>query len=312
MKRYKEVSRQVMEILRSFSPLVQQASVDEAYIDLTGTELISGNPRQAAESIKKKIREQIFLTCSIGVSTSKLAAKIASDIEKPDGLTIISPPMVKDFLESRPIGDIPGVGAKSEMALFDIGVKCLGDILRLSPSFLHEKFGKAGERLISIVNGDDISPVEPWIEPKSISNERTLSRDTSDPGVIEKNLLMLSNKVARRLRKQGFAGRTVTLKLKGSDFRQITRSVTFQKGTQSARVILKEAKKLLSESIPTSGVRLIGVGVSKLERGGYKEQLSLFDTGESEGKKWQRAERAIDDILNRFGEGALGPGSFLE
>jgi len=312
MKRYTEISRRIMRILRSYSPLVQQVSVDEAYVDLTGTELITGSPRMAARSIKKKISEKTFLTCSIGVSTSKLAAKIASDIEKPDGLTIVSPSMVKDFLESRPIGEITGVGAKSERALLDIGVKYLGDILKLSPSLLREKFGKTGVRLIKIADGDNMSPVEPWTEPKSISNERTLSRDTKDPGIIEKNLLMLANKVARRLRKRGLAGRTVTLKLKDSDFKQITRSVTLQRGTQLARVMLKEAKSLLPEPIPLAGVRLIGVGLSNLEPAGHREQISLFETGESKEEKWERAEKAIDDILNRFGEGALGPGSLLE
>jgi DNA polymerase-4 len=157
-----------------------------------------------------------------------------------------------------------------------------------------------------------MSPVEPWTEPKSISNERTLSRDTRDPGIIEKNLLMLANKVARRLRKRGLAGRTVTLKLKDSDFNQITRSVTLQRGTQLARVMLKEAKALLPEPIPLAGVRLIGVGLSNLESAGHVEQISLFETGESKEEKWERAEKAIDDILNRFGEGALGPGSLLE
>lgn len=312
MKRYTELSRKIMSVLNSFSPLLQQVSVDEAYVDLTGTELISGSPFRAAAEIKNRILGQTSLTCSVGVSTSKLAAKIASDIDKPDGLTIVPPRSVSEFLESRPIGDIPGVGAKSERALSDIGVKRLGDLLDISPSVLRGKFGKAGERLIRIAGGECISEVKTPERTKSISNERTFSRDTDDKRLIEKNLLMLSNMVARRLRKKGLAGRTVTLKLKDSNFKQITRSVTLKRGTQLARVILKEAKALLPESVPPAGVRLIGVGLSNLQQAGRGEQISLFEEGRGKEGKWKRAERAVDEILTRFGEGALGPGSLLE
>ncbi|MGM0484442.1 MAG: DNA polymerase IV, partial [Candidatus Krumholzibacteriota bacterium] len=205
MKRYRKVSRKVMSLLESYSPLIEQVSVDEAYIDLTGTGKVLGPPETAAARIKDKIMSATSLTCSVGLSTSKLAAKIASDMDKPDGLVVIPPARVREFLSSRPIGNIPGVGKKSEKALQDIGVKLLGDVRKLPPDFLKSKFGKGGERLIRIIEGSGTSPVVPWTEPKSISNERTLSRDTRDIEVVKRYLLMLSRMVARRLRKHGFA-----------------------------------------------------------------------------------------------------------
>ncbi|MBD3179960.1 MAG: DNA polymerase IV, partial [Candidatus Latescibacteria bacterium] len=248
MKRYLEVSRKVMGMLGSFSPLVEQVSVDEAYIDLTGSGKVLGSPSHAAADIRERIFSETSLTCSVGVSTSKLAAKIASDMNKPDGLTVIPPDRVSRFLRSQPIGKIPGVGKKSEKALRDIGVKCLGDIRKLPPDFLKSKFGKGGERLLSIIDGRGTSPVVPWTEPKSISNERTFRRDTRDPEVIRKYLLMLSRMVARRLRKHGFAARTVTLKLKTSDFREISRSSTMERGTMVGREILREAVRMIPEA----------------------------------------------------------------
>lgn len=311
MKRYSQVSGEVMAVLRTFSPLVEQVSVDEAYIDLTGTGRINGPPAAAARSIKRKVLDRTSLTCSVGLSTCKLAAKIASDLDKPDGLTVIPPAGVAEFLESRPIGHIPGVGKKSERALIDIGIKRLGDIKRFSPEFLEEKFGKSGRRLLDIASGKAASAVTPFTEPKSISNEQTLAEDTRDERIIRKHLLLLSNKVGARLRKHGYAGRTVTLKLKGADFRQITRSVTAENPTQFGRVIFREVSGLLAGEIPREGVRLVGVGVSNLEPGGRGGQLGLFDD-RSDDYKWERAEAAIDRIADRFGEGAVDRGAFLD
>lgn len=309
MKRYREVSRQVMSLLESYSPLIEQVSVDEAFMDLTGTGMALGPPEKAAARIKEEIMATTSLTCSIGVSTSKLAAKIASDMDKPDGLVVIPPEMVREFLSSQPIGNIPGVGKKSEKALHDIGVKLLGDIRKLPPDFLKSKFGKGGERLIRIIEGRAGSPVVPWTEPKSISNERTLSRDTRDIEVVRRYLLMLSRMVARRLRKHGFAARTVTLKLKTSDFRDITRSSTLKKGTRTGREILREAVRLIPERIVSGGIRLVGVGASNFEPSA--RQADLFD--EKPGvQKWEKAEIAMDEIVSRFGDGSVIPGSLLE
>jgi len=309
MKRYRELSRKVMKILGTFSPLVEQVSVDEAYIDLTGTGKTLGMPPKAVKTIKESIQGETSLTCSVGLSTSKLAAKIASDMDKPDGLTIISPGRVKEFLRSQPIGNIPGVGSKSEKAFLDIGVKFLGDIEKLPHDFMKSRFGKGGERLIRIMEGEESSPVVPWTEPKSISNERTLAEDTRDVDLVKRYLLMLSRMVARRLRKHGFSARTITLKLKSSDFRDVSRSSTLEMGTMLGKVIMRESVKMIPRSVVAEGIRLVGVGVSNFEP--CAEQTDLFDRKPGI-RKWEKAERAMDEILNRFGEQAVLPASLLE
>jgi DNA polymerase-4 len=309
--RYREVSRIVMGILADFSPLVEQVSIDEAYIDLTGSRKLFGDPGQMARAIKDMIREKTSLTCSIGVANSKLLAKIASDIQKPDGLTIIAPRGVRDFLDSLPIGKVPGIGAKSQKQLSTLGVKMVGQIKRLNPALVHERFGKFGKRLLEIASGIDTSPVVPYTPPKSISTEMTLSEDTKDLHLIRRHLKSQSEKVARRLRKHEFVGRTVTLKLKYSDFKQVTRSVTLDSPTPLGKVIYEEAVRLLEAKKLRSKVRLVGVGVSNLESPGEDGQMTLFYGKDSDGK-WEKAEKAVDEIVKRFGEGSVKPGTLLE
>ena len=312
MRRYVEISRVVMGILGDFSPLVEQVSVDEAYLDLTGTAALFGPPEQAAHAIKSKIREKTSLTCSIGVSTCKLLAKIASDIEKPDGLTIIRPDGVESFLETLPIGKVPGIGKKSEEELSKLGIRYVGDLKRFEPKYLHERFGKFGERLTRICEDRDGSPVVPYTAPKSISGEVTLEEDTKSRTVIKKILLAQSDRVARRLRKQGFKGRTVILKLKTADFKTITRSSTLECPVHLSDQIYTEVTGLLKREKLYQKVRLVGVGVSNLEPATESGQLPLFDKRNAREKKWEKAERAMDEITERFGHGAVKRGLFLE
>lgn len=312
MRRYVEVSRVVMKCLGGFSPLVEQVSVDEAYIDLTGTEGLFGHPVDAARSIKRCIHETTSLTCSIGLSTSKLLAKIASDMDKPDGLTVIPPGEVMSFLDSLAIGKVPGIGKKSEEELTKLGVARIGDLRRFEREFLVERFGKFGERLLRIASGGVDSPVVPYTAPKSISGEVTLEEDTRDFSKIKGILLAQSDRVARRLRKQGFRGRTVTLKLKTGDFKTLTRSSTLESPVHLADVIYREAVKLLEAEGLKKKVRLVGVGVGKLEPASESGQLPLFHEGSGREKKLERAERAMDEIVDRFGHGAVKRGSQLE
>ncbi len=180
MSRYREVSRMIMAILGSYTPLMEKASVDEAFLDVTGTERLFGTPVQVAESIKSRIRKETGLTCSIGVAPNKFLAKIASDLEKPDGLTVIPHEKVKDFLRYLPVQKIPGVGSRTLDLLKGLGVVYAADILRIPEDFLIRKLGKAGYELIDRARGMDDSPVIPASEPKSFSAEHTLSDDTCD------------------------------------------------------------------------------------------------------------------------------------
>ncbi|HSG28456.1 MAG TPA: DNA polymerase IV [Candidatus Krumholzibacterium sp.] len=308
MTRYSEISAVVMKLLHSFSPLVEQISIDEAYIDLTGTEKLFGPAPDTAERIRAAIREQTSLTCSVGLSTSKLVAKIASDLDKPDGLTIIPPERVRGFLESLPVGKIPGIGKKSGEELRKLGIMKVGDILRFSPRFLREKFGRFGERILDIAEGRTGGQVVPWSRPKSVSNELTLEEDTDDIGLLEQYLLGLSEQVGRRLRKHDLKGRTVTLKLKDSDHRLITRSHTLEKPTSQGKRIFTTVRELLHENGVDSAQRLVGVGVSNFEEDSGKGQFLLFEAGDDDERKWDRVDRAMDSIVDRYGRGAVNKG----
>lgn len=312
MKRYREVSGVVMSCMHAFSPLVEQVSVDEAYVDLTGTEKLFGSPWEAAERIKGDIRRKTSLTCSIGVSTSKLLAKIASDMHKPDGVTIIPPDDVRRFLDELPIGRVPGIGERGEEDLAKIGIKTIGDVLKASPGFLAERFGKFGERLRAIAEGKAVSPVIPFSQPKSVSHEQTLEEDTDDVEILKAYLIRQAGNVGSRLRRNGLSGKTVALKIKFADFRQITRSVTLDRPTQVGKTIYTEAVKLLEAQPLTRRVRLIGVGASNLAPGGDRGQLDLFFERRPGEEKWERAERAVDEVVRRFGKGALKPGSAVD
>ncbi len=311
MRRYGEVSRVVMRCLEEFSPLVEQVSIDEAYVDLTGTELLHGGAERAARSMKSRIRELVSLTCSVGVAPTKLLAKVASDARKPDGLTVVPPHAVAAFLGTLPVAKVPGVGKKSGEELGNLGVRFAGDLARFTPRWLEERFGKYGLWLAEVAGGGADSPVEPYTAPKSVSAEDTLDEDTADETVLARRLLEQSERVGRRLREEGFRGRTVTLKLKHRDFRQITRSVTLGEPTQVGETIYMEARKLLAVYSLRSKVRLVGVGVSNLEPDGAAAQIELFGGGGA-AEKWERVERAADEIIRRFGEDAVRRGSLAE
>jgi len=312
MKRYKEVSHEIMKVLKEFSPLVEPVSVDEAYLDLTGTELIFGKAEQAALKIKQNIREKTSLTCSLGISTGKFIAKIASDLKKPDGLTIIPPEKVRNFISALPVGKVPGIGKKTEEKLLKMGVRFLGDVKRYSPEDIYSRFKKFGIRLVELADGVDRSPVISYSPPKSVSSEDTFPEDTFDPKILKKYLLDQAGIVARSLRKKGFKGRTITLKLKYSNFRQVTRSVTLEHSTKLAEVIYKEALRLLDSYNLHSNVRLVGVSVSNLELVDAPQQLDLFKKSDEYEKKWEKAEEALDRIAERFGTETVKRGTLLD
>jgi len=312
MRRYVELSQEAMNVLHGFSPLVEQISIDEAYIDLTGTARLFGSPPDAVRRIREGIAAATGLTCSVGLSGSKLVSKIASDFNKPDGVAVVPPGVTSTFLDALSVSKIPGVGGKGAEALSRFGISKVADIGRHSPERILERFGRFGERLLAIAAGELRSEIVPWSQPKSVSSETTMPKDTDDPAVLERQLIGLADRVGRRLRRQGLAGRTVTLKLKTHRHRSMTRSVTIEKPTSLGKTIYGKALGLLREQGIPCSMRLIGVGVSGLEPAGEGGQYDLFSGGDGESDRWDRVERALDRITDRFGSEAVRRGRELE
>jgi len=306
MRLYKDVSIRIMAFLRTISPIMEQVSIDEAYVDLTGTERLLGGPVVLARRIKEWIRRETHLTCSVGIAPNKFLAKIASDLEKPDGLTVIREDQVEDFLKGLPVGKLPGVGQRALKTLQGLGINRTGEISKLPEGILARKFGKFGRRLQELSKGIDPSNVVALGEPKSISSEDTLHEDTDDLEILRKHVIAQAETVGRRLRRHGFKGRTITLKLKYSDFHLITRSHTIDRSTDSTTAIANIAAELLEKEKRPLKVRLIGVGVSHFEK--QPPQLPLFEESTGQDEKQTRLDRAMDQVSERFGDDILKRG----
>ena len=312
MERYKEVSQKVMALLREFSPLVEPVSIDEAYLDITGCRRLFGEAPEIAREIKRKIKETVHLTCSVGVAPNKFLAKIASDLDKPDGLTVILPHQVPAFIDALSVKKIPGVGKKVFHQLELMGIRTLGDVRRLPEKALIMHLGKFGRRLRALSCGNDDSPVIPHAPHKSISSERTLPADTRDIKLLKRYLLSQSAEVARQLRLAGVRARTITIKLKDEGFKTVTRRTTIAIPTQSSKTIYKHAVQLMNEYKISRKIRLIGVGASGLSSVSASVQMGLFDTGEERADDWEKIDRAIDSISKKFGKDVVGRASLKD
>jgi DNA polymerase IV len=308
MSRYKEISRKVMEILSNVSPLVEQLSIDEAFVDISGTEAIFGPARSLAIHVKAAVREATALSCSVGIAPNKFLAKIASDLNKPDGLTIIEPEDIPSFLQSLPARKIPGVGKRTAEELRNLGVINVSDILRLPLPFWNKKFGKWGVRLYEKAQGIDNSPVEPYSDPKSISAEETFSHDVNSMADLEKMLMSQAEEVGRDLRKSGLQGRTVTLKVKFSDFKTVTRSRTLPEPVDSTQILFNIGQQLLRDMKLPRDVRLIGIGISNFSSGFKQLKISSAQVT----AKQQDVDRALDSIQKKFGDKAIKRGRLFE
>jgi len=308
MWRYKEISRQVMAVLRRFSPLVEQASVDEAYLDATGLERLFGPPPEFAQTLRAAVKAETGLSCSVGIAPVRFLAKIASDYNKPDGQTIILPEAVRAFLDALPVQKIPGVGGRTLEALHRLGVTNAGDLLRHPAEFWRGKLGERGPWLHALARGIDDRPVTPFIPPKSSSAENTFDKDTRDPASLRRWLLLQADRVGADLRAQGVRGRTVTLKAKFADFTQVTRSRTLPEAICDTQTIFETAVGLLAELNPRQDLRLIGVGVSQF--GERPRQLSLL-APESDARPKGALDSALDAVRERFGKRAIVRGDLL-
>ncbi len=312
MSRYKEVSKKVMAVLKTYSPLLEQVSIDEAYLDISGSERLLGDPETIGRKIKEEIFETMGLTCSVGIAPSRFLAKIASDCDKPDGLTIIPPPQVADFIRTLPVEKVPGVGRKTRMHLAEMGIRNLGDVLGFSEKALCDRLGKYGRRLLELAAGVDATPVEPHNPHKSVSSEQTFAVDTDDRNRLSAILLQQAEEVSRQLRKQGVHARTITLKIKHADFRQVTRSTTVSEPTRSSEDIFDEALRLLQRYRITKKIRLIGIGTSNFASTGSPRQLPLFDSGKAEKGEWEKVDETVDRITAKFGKHAVSRGTLRE
>lgn len=300
MRRYRQVSKVVMKALGGFTPLVEPVSVDEAYLELSGSERLWGAPQQVGRRIKEAVAEASGLTCSVGLAPVRFLAKIASDRDKPDGLTVVAD--LEAFLDTVTLAEVPGVGARARERLAAMGLSRLVELRALGSERLVNLFGRWGRRLHDLSRGIDEAGVSPGRPVKSVSHELTLSADTGDRELLASYLLELSQKVARRLRAHGLVGRTVVLKLKHADHRQVTRSHTLSDHTDQAGQVYAAARQMLAAYGPPGPFRLIGVGVGGLLAQG-QGQSALF--GQEERQRGQSLSAAEDAIVARFGEGAL-------
>lgn len=303
--RYKDVSDQVFAILRDFSPALEPLSLDEAFLDLTGTGRLLGEPTTIGANIRTRIRAETGLTASVGIGPNKFVAKLASDHRKPDGLCVVSPEDVVAFVQALPIERMWGVGQKTLPVMRGHGIATIGDLAALNPARVKQLLGLGALKMYELAWGRDDRPVVPDQDPQQISHEITFARNQSSDGVLKGVLLGLSEQVAIRLRRHDFQGRTVTLKLRFGDFRTITRRTTLGHFTADSGDIYEAALTLLEEgrSVSPLPVRLIGVGVSGLAEPA-QIPLSLFDTP-PQADKAARLNAALDRINERFGQSSV-------
>lgn len=311
MGRYKEVSDKVFEIFFRFTPLVEPLSIDEAFLDVTGSKRLFGSPVDIAKKIKRLVRQETGLTVSAGLAPTKFVAKIASDMDKPDGLTIVPEARVRDFLDPLPIGKMWGVGKATQSALHQLNIRTFKDLRLFSTEVLRKKFGKGGLKIQQLAMGLDKRDVVPHHRAKSIGHEVTFFHDILDMDEAKKELLSLANRVARRMRRHGLTGKTVTLKAKYLDFVQITRAMTLPKPTDDGPEIYATVCLLLKKTrVGKKPVRLLGISLSHLSHTGSEGQLSLFERDSSDKKK-KDLNTALDSLYDKFGEKSIRPGTLI-
>jgi DNA polymerase-4 len=298
-RKYGRVSRQVMAILGRFTPQLEQISIDEAFLDVAGTQALMGTPVEVARAIKSAIRSELSLTASVGVASSKLVAKVASDLQKPDGLVVVTPGAEAEFLAPLPIGRLWGVGERTRAVLAELGVRTIGHLAALPPDVLRRRLGSNGVVLSERALGIDPSPVAVAGAAKSVSHEHTFDVDTADAEVIERTLLALAEGVAGRLRAGEVTCRTVAVKVRDSAFVTVTRQRTLPEPTDQTDVIWRTALGLARPLVRGIRVRLLGVAASHLDE---RVQLALFDTGDA---RRRRATTAADSIRRRYGSRAI-------
>jgi DNA polymerase-4 len=306
MDKYARASRRIMAVLAEFTPLLEPLSIDEAFLDVTASRALLGDGPTAARRIKSRIRDAVELTASVGVAANKFVAKVASDLDKPDGLVVVAPGGEAAFLAPLPIARLWGVGTVTAIDLESIGVRTIGQLAAIPDPHLRARFGDSGGTLKALALGRDERAVEPFAPPKSMGAEETFERDHRDVERLRATLRGQAERVARELRAEGYAGRSVTLKLRFADFSTLTRRHTADP-TQDGLRIYQEARALLDRVPLRQPVRLIGLSVSELGPAG-EGQLPLLGPDTS---RRDRLARALDRLTERFGEESVRPASLL-
>ena len=306
MEKYAGVSRQIMAILAGFTPLVEPLSIDEAFLDVTQTRALFGGGEEQARRIKSRIRAAVGLAASVGVASNKFIAKVASDLEKPDGLVVVAPGGEAEFLAPLPVSGLWGAGRVTTADLESMGIRTIGQLAAIPPSHLRSRFGRGGALMSALAHGVDERAVEPFAPPKSMGAEETFELDHRDGERLRATLRGQAERVARELRAEGYAGRTVTLKLRFADFSTITRSHTGDP-TQDGLTVYREASALLDRVVLRQPVRLIGLSVSGLGPAG-EGQLALLGP---DAIRRERLSRALDRLVERFGEASVRPATTL-
>ena len=306
-RRYGEESEHIHAIFRRFTPLVEPISVDEAFLDVTGSHRMFGTSVEIGREIKRLIREETGLTASVGIAPTKFVAKIASDHDKPNGFVVVREDEVAEFLAPLDVRDLWGVGKQTEKRLAALGIRTIGDLREFPAAEIERRFGAHGRHLHALSQGIDDRAVVPETDRKQVSNEHTFPEDEGDRAEVERTLLALADKVAGRLLKKGLRGRRVTLKLRDETFRTLTRARTLEIPVSASEDIYLEALDLLRrETLDGLKVRLIGVGVSGFDE---EAQLSLFS--EPDGKK-TAIDSVMADIRDRFGDNAIDRASLAD
>lgn len=310
---YAQISKQIRAIMESYTPIIEPLSLDEAFLDVGGSEKLFGSAEEIGRSLKTRIADELHLVASVGVAPNKFLAKIASDLNKPDGFVVVPSDSVQEFLDPLAVGRIWGVGKTSRQAFERIGVQTIRELRNLSSRYLSERFGKFGTQLWELAHGRDSRHVQPDHQAKSISHETTFATDISDLETLKAWLLEQTEQVGRRLRRHQLYGKTVNLKLRYADFQTITRSQTLPQATNVTREIWQVAVEMLEQRLPhrRQAVRLLGVGVSGLHAH-QERQLSLFSEEEQDHEKQSRLDETTDAILDKFGSGAVSRGLNLE
>ena len=301
---YAAVSQQIRQILEEFTPLIEPLSLDEAFLDVAGSESLLGSAVEIGQQIRMRVRERLHLTASIGIAPNKFLAKIASDLEKPNGFVVVASDQIQSFLDPLPVGRIWGVGKVTEQTFKRFAITTIGQLRQLSRESLKDLFGPSGEHYWQLSHGIDNRPVVTDREAKSISNETTFSEDIRDIDDVKAWLFMLVEQVARRLRSHDRTGRTIDLKIRFSDFKTLTRSLTLSTSTNITSELLEAGIELLCNRLPKDHlpIRLIGFGVSQLDQLGMV-QLQLFD--EAEREQQRSLDKVADQIAKKFGKHAL-------
>jgi DNA polymerase-4 len=307
MAKYVRESRRIFAIFDRFTPAVEGLSLDEAFLDLTGSERLLGPARAVGERLRRELRAETGLAVSVGIAPVKMVAKIASDLAKPDGLLEVEDGRVREFLDPLPVGRIWGVGPVAEARLARAGIRTIGDLARAKPDALRRELGGWGESAAALARGEDVREVEPYREAVSISEENTFGEDVSERGTLEAAILTHAESVARRLRRSGVLARTVVLKLKLArrvaagprGFPLLTRRATLAEPSDDGELLARTARELLARSELAEPVRLVGVGATNLVPAD-PEQLGLFADA-SDRERRARLNRALDALADRYG-----------